>query len=269
MIASLPAPLRRFGQNFLQDPRWAERLIERFEPTPRDVVVEIGPGRGALTIPLAPCVGRLVALELDRRQIEPLQHALAPWPQAEVRAADALTIDFDRLAEELGGTIRVIGNLPYNVGTAIVRRLVDCHAVRDVHVVLQLEVVERLLAVHGSKRYGALSVILAWTMIGRQLLTLPPGAFRPTPKVTSAAVRFVRRVPALVAPTELQRFERFVQRGFAHRRKTLAGNLAPWRGLVESFLTERALPRDARAEMVPAERWLELARQLDASGVAP
>lgn len=258
-----PTPSRRFGQNFLADRRAAQRLVELFAPGPDDRVVEIGPGTGALTALLAPHAGRLVALELDRRLVPALEQLLLPFPNAQVRTADALETDWDALGAELGGPLRVIGNLPYNVGTAIVRRVLGAHRVHDLQVVLQLEVAERILAPPGPKSYGPLSVVAALRARRERLLTLPPGAFRPRPKVTSAALRLTFRDDALLAPDEIPALERWLFAGFGHRRKTLAGNLGPRRDEVRAFLAAAGLPEDARAETLAPELWLDLARRLD------
>lgn len=259
----LPPPLRRFGQNFLADHNLAQRLVDRFAPQADDRVVEIGPGRGALTKPLATRIGRLLALEIDARQVKILQAEFADNSKVEIRQVDALEVDFEALADELGGPLRVIGNLPYNVGTAIVRRLIAAPKVCDMQFVLQQEVVDRLLAVHATKSYGALTVIVAWTMQTERLMTLAPGAFHPRPKVTSAAVRLSRLDPAIVAPARLARLETWVHRGFAHRRKMLTTNLPEQRVLLTELLRSAGLPPDARAEAIPPDTWRVLAERLE------
>ncbi|MFN7966095.1 MAG: 16S rRNA (adenine(1518)-N(6)/adenine(1519)-N(6))-dimethyltransferase RsmA [Acidobacteriota bacterium] len=262
---ALPPPLRRFGQNFLADPHLAQLLVDRFAPQAHDRIVEIGPGRGALTEPLALRAGHLVALEIDERQVSALRATFSNNARVEVRQADALQIDFAALSRELGGPLRVIGNLPYNVGTAIVRRLVAVPQVSDMQFVLQKEVVDRLLATPATKAYGALSVIVAWMMDLERVMTLAPGAFHPRPKVTSAAVRLVRRSPASVPPDRLDLLEKWVHRGFAHRRKMLATNLPEQRRRVLELLQAEGMPADVRAEAIPPRAWLRLAEQLECS----
>lgn len=258
-----PPPRRKWGQNFLADSALAESLVRRFEPLPDDRIVEIGPGRGALTAFLAPQAGRFCALEVDPLLIGPLEELLAPWSHATVRLGDAMDANWDELADELGGPLRVIGNLPYNVGTPIVRRLLAVDSVLDIQAVLQLEVVERFLANEGTKAYGPLSVIAALRSERKKLKVLEPGAFRPRPKVRSAAMRLTIRPDALLPPLETIRLERWLFAGFAHRRKTLAGNLGAFRPRVRSFLEEHGLPADARAESLPPELWLQLSHLLD------
>lgn len=260
-----PAPARRFGQNYLTDPRLAAWLVDAFAPAPGDRVVEIGPGPGTLTALLAARAGRLVAIELDPRMIPGLAALLAPFPGAAVREGDALEVDWAALAAEAGGPLRVIGNLPYNVGTAIVRRVVACDDVLDLQVVLQLEVADRLLAAPGGKEYGPLSVIAALRCRRTRLRTLLPGSFHPRPKVTSCALHLARLPEPPLPAAEIPVLERWLFAGFAHRRKTLAGNLGGHRALVAAFLREAGLPEDARAEVVPPAAWLALARRLEAA----
>ncbi len=253
---------KRLGQHFLANRGLALALVEAFAPAPGDAVVEIGPGGGALTGLLAERAGRLVALEVDADLVPALERMLEPFPRAEVRLADALAVDWDALADELGGRFRVIGNLPYNVGTAIVRRLLASDAVRDMQLVLQKEVADRLLAGPGTKAYGPLSVLAALRCRRRRVRTLPPGAFRPPPRVTSAAIALESLPDPPLPAAELPLLLGWLHAGFGHRRKTLAGNLGAHRERVRSWLAARGLPADARAEAVPPADWLALARLL-------
>lgn len=260
---SAAPPRRRWGQNFLRDARTAERLVRAFEIGPDDAVIEIGPGRGAITGLLAGQARRLVALEIDPARIAELEALLAAHPGAEVRLADALEVDFDALNRELGGGARVVGNLPYNVGTAIVRRLLRTPGLADVQVLLQKEVTERILAEPGVKAYGPLSVIAALRGSRKGLVDLAPGAFTPQPKVWSRAVRLRPAPGAPLPPERVEWLEAWLFRGFGHRRKVLAGNLGAHREVVHEVLEGAGLPRDARAEVLPPRVWLELATRLD------
>jgi 16S rRNA (adenine1518-N6/adenine1519-N6)-dimethyltransferase len=256
-------PLRRFGQNFLCDRVLAGRLVELFDPRPGQTVVEIGPGTGALTRILAPRCGRFVALELDERLVPGIAELLAGREGAEVRRADALAVDWDALADELGASrLRVIGNLPYNVATPIVRRLLASDCVGDLQVVLQREVADRFLAAPGRKDYGPISVIAALRACGRRLVTLGPSAFRPRPKVTSTAIALARRDDPPLPADEIPALERCLFRGFGHRRKMLANNFGADGERVRAFLAAHGLSPDARAEAVPAAVWLALSRHL-------
>ena len=256
-------PLRRFGQNFLADRVLAERLVELFDPHPGETVVEIGPGTGALTRLLVPRCGRFVALELDDRLVPGIAELLAGRPGTEVRRADALAVDWDALADELGASrLRVIGNLPFNVATPIVRRLLASDRVGDLQVVLQREVADRFLAGPGTKDYGPVSIVAALRAEGRRLITLGPAAFRPRPKVTSTAIALVRRDDPPLPAREIPALERCLFRGFGQRRKQLGNNFGPEGERVRAFLAAHGLPPDARAEAVPAAVWLALSRHL-------
>ena len=222
----LPQPRRRFGQHFLE-PAWVAKVVDALEAQPGDAFVEIGPGRGALTRLLAPRVARLVAVEIDRD----LAAYLAATVPAHVRivAADFLEIDLAGLA---GGDapVRVVGNLPYNIGAPILFRLFEWSAggaaVRDATVMLQREVADRMLASPGSPEYGVLSVYTAVSADAARLLTLPPGAFRPPPLVTSSVIglRF-RPPPVEIGPPDT--FDAIVRGTFTQRRKTLLNALRP------------------------------------------
>jgi 16S rRNA (adenine1518-N6/adenine1519-N6)-dimethyltransferase len=257
---------RRLGQNFLADPALSRWLVDRFDPRPGERIVEIGPGRGALTEPLAERGVRLLALEVDPELAAALAERFAGRADVAVREADALRVDWGALAAELGGPVRVIGNLPYSVGTAILRRLLASEAFIDVQVVLQQEVAERLLAVEGCRAYGPLSIVAALRTERERLRRLAPGSFRPRPKVTSTALRLRRRERPALAAAEIPALERWLHRGFAQRRKTLAGNLGPLREPVRGWLRERRLSEDARAEALAPETWLALARWLEGAG---
>ena len=167
------------------------------------------------------------------------------------------------MADELDATrLRVIGNLPYNVATPIVRRLLACDRVSDLQVVLQREVADRFLAGPGSKDYGPVSIVAALRAEGRRLITLGPGAFRPRPKVTSTAIALARRDDPALPGGEIPAFERCLFRGFGQRRKQLGNNFGADGERVRAFLAAHGLPPDARAEAVPAAVWLALSRHL-------
>ena len=268
MSDAKPRPTRKYGQNFLAEPRLAAKLVELFAPGPDDVVVEIGPGRGALTRGLAEKAGRFVALEIDPRLIDGVKEILAPFPNAEVHLADALEIDWDALSAHLGGPLRVVGNLPYNVGTPIVRRLIASDAVLDTQVVLQLEVAERLLAEPGTKDYDPLSIVAALRCEREKLRVIKPGSFTPAPKVTSCALRLRRLAAPPLAAEEVGRFEYWAFSGFAQRRKTLANNIERHRTLIEQFLVSCGLPADARGERLTPTQWLTLADAMTMGEVA-
>jgi len=218
-MKGLPAR-KSLGQHFLHDPAVIDRIVATIDPEPADLIVEIGGGQGALTRPLLERVRRLHVIETDARFIPGLT-ALAPRERLEVHAADALTFDFSSLAEG-PGSLRLVGNLPYNISTPLLFRFLEFRDVlRDMHLMLQKEVVDRMIAAPGTKAYGRLTVMLApWTRIER-CFDIGPGAFRPAPRVWSSIVRVEPlRAPAFHLADEA-RFRALVAFAFSMRRKTL------------------------------------------------
>lgn len=233
-----PPARKRLGQHFLE-PTWVAKLVDVAAPAPHDTFLEIGPGRGALTRALAPRVAALVCVEVDRALAAALRNTLPD--NVRVIEADFLTLDLASGVEPAAGErlagqghertpIRVIGNLPYNISTPILFKLLaeadEGRLVTDATLMLQKEVADRLMAAPGSKTYGTLAVQVARIADVERLLTLPPGAFRPPPKVTSTVVR-LRFRPSAVDVGDVQTFERLVRGAFAQRRKTIANALAP------------------------------------------
>ncbi|MGH8335607.1 MAG: 16S rRNA (adenine(1518)-N(6)/adenine(1519)-N(6))-dimethyltransferase RsmA, partial [Gammaproteobacteria bacterium] len=212
---------KRFGQHFLHDRNVISKILLAVAPKPDDFLVEIGPGLGALTLPLLTCCGSLTAVELDRDVIPKLEAAAAGKGELHVIQGDALKTDFRALAPP-GGKIRLVGNLPYNISTPLLFHLLDqAGAIQDMHVMLQKEVAQRMAAKPGGKDYGRLTVMLAAHCTVAPLLKIGSGAFSPPPKVESA---FVRLLPHAAPPfplTDPARFARFVSQAFSHRRKTL------------------------------------------------
>ena len=211
---------RRLGQHFLR-PAAAARLVDAIAPQPDDVFLEIGPGQGALTLPLAARCREVVAVELDAR----LAARLRERATANVRVVrgDALQVDFAALVPQGG---RLAANLPYYISSPLLRRFLDLRGrVRDLHVMLQDEVARRVASPPGSKAYGILSVLFALFADVEIVLRFPPGAFAPPPKVSSAVlrVRFLAEPRAQVV--DLETFERLVRTSFARRRRTLENNL--------------------------------------------
>jgi 16S rRNA (adenine1518-N6/adenine1519-N6)-dimethyltransferase len=224
---ALPRARKRFGQHFLE-PAWVARLLASLSPAPGEVFLEIGPGRGALTIPLASRVRRVIAVEIDRDLARILRERLPST--VSVVEADFLEVD---LAELLAGEtrpVKVIGNLPYNVSSPILFKLLHAaghgQVLSEAMLMLQKEVADRVLAAPGSGDYGSLAIQVALLADVERVLTLPPGAFRPPPKVTSAVVR-LRFRPPRVDVGSVETFERLVRGIFLQRRKTLANALKP------------------------------------------
>jgi len=240
---SFPRPRKRYGQHFLE-PAWVAKLIGAVATNPTDVFVEIGPGRGALTRPLAERVARVIAIEIDRD----LAAALPARVPANVHVIvdDFLRVDLTALIAQEPRPVRVIGNLPYNVSSPILFALLDAAAygahIHDATLMLQKEVADRLVASPGTGDYGALAIQVALVAEVERLLSLPPGAFRPPPKVKSAVVRLRFRPPA-VDVGDRGVFERLVRGLFLQRRKTLLNALKPVAdalGATASELVERA-----------------------------
>jgi len=248
-------PRKRFGQHFLADPAVIEAIVRAIDPRPGQAVVEIGPGLAALTQPLVERLGRLTVIELDRD----LAARLRAHAQLTVIEADALTVDFSRLpVAPPARKLRVCGNLPYNISTPILFHLLDfAGCIEDQHFMLQKEVAARMVAPPASAAYGRLSVMLQWRYAMETVLTVPPAAFRPPPKVDSAVVRM--RPREQFAPLDADVFSALVRAAFSQRRKLLRHALAPWlaaRGFAGAFDMQR------RAEEVPVAEYVQLAAQL-------
>ena len=215
---------RRLGQHFLADASWRTRILGLLGARPEDVWLEIGAGHGEMTRELARAAARVVAIELDPPLVEALRRLARELPSVEVVPGDILALDLARI---LTAGARVYGNLPYYITSPILARLFQ-HADRiaSIHVVIQLEVAERIAARPGRREYGYLSVLAQFYSQPQILLRLPPGAFRPRPKVASALVGL--KMPGARTALEIAdepRFLKFVQTCFTHKRKTLANNL--------------------------------------------
>ena len=255
---------RALGQHFLRDAGIARAIVDLVAPTVFDLVVEIGPGEGALTQELARRAGRLIALEVDRGLLEALRRR---WPGVEVLEADARTWDYGMLQRPVGGRVLVVGNLPYSVGKPIVAALLEARTTIDaMALMLQREVAERLAAPPGGKVYGAMSVLTQAVCDVDLALRVPPGAFRPPPKVDSAVVRLTPRAEARV-PAELEaRFRDVVRAAFASRRKTLAnaltGGLGLSLGVAREAATRSGVDPGRRAETLTIEEFVSLTAQL-------
>jgi len=250
-------PRKRFGQNFLTDANIVGKIIEAVAPQPGDRLVEIGPGRGALTQALLERVDTLDAVELDR-DLAPDLEALAATDRLRVHVADALSFNFVTLAERRGGPLRVVGNLPYNIASPLVFHLLDqLSAVTDMHFMLQREVVDRMAARPGSKIYGRLSVMVQAQCQVTPLFRVPPGAFYPEPQVTSAVIR-LRPSPAdAPRPRDHATFSAVVARAFQARRKTLRNAL---KGLCSpEAMGAAGIDPGARAETLSVADYVRLA----------
>jgi 16S rRNA (adenine1518-N6/adenine1519-N6)-dimethyltransferase len=257
---------RRFGQHFLE-PAWVAKVVRAIEPASGDVFYEIGPGRGALTRELTARAHRVVAFEIDRDLAEDLRRAMPS--NLDIVTGDFLKTDWIR-RQAIDQPVRVAGNLPYNVASPILFKLVELFnggiPLTDATVMLQREVADRLLAKPGSKDYGVLGILIQLSASVERLLSLPPGAFRPAPTVQSSLVRlrFHRPEPA---PRDLTSFARLVQALFSRRRKTLENALLARPDLdrvaAGAALRNAGVDRRRRPETLDVAELVRLAAALD------
>ena len=253
---------KHLGQNFLHEKGVIARIVQAIDPQPGDAIVEIGPGQGALTFPLLDRHGALTAIEFDRDLHAPLRAAAPAHGELQLIEGDVLGVDFSALAAELGvPRIRLVGNLPYNLSSPILFHALDhAAAIRDMHFMLQKEVVERMAAGPGSKVYGRLSVMLQAYCAVTPLFVVPPGAFRPAPKVDSAVVRLVPKPTEAIHVADRAMFAHVVRAAFGQRRKTLRNALQGVAGAAD--IEAAGLRLDARAEQVDVAGFVRLANLL-------
>lgn len=260
---------KRFGQHFLHDPGVISRIIAAIDPQPGDRVVEIGPGLGAITLPLLARLPQLHAIEIDRDAIRSLHAASGQSASLHIHEGDVLDFDLGQLDD--GRRLRVVGNLPYNISTPLLFRLIEQREhVRDMHFTLQKEVVDRMAAAPASEHYGRLTAMLAPWLRVEPLFDIGPGAFRPPPRVTST---FVRLTPH-AAPLHIDHpryYANVVAAAFSQRRKTLRNALKPI--LSQEEIRAAGIDPGARAEVIPAEGFaalaLQLARKADPPAAGP
>ncbi len=247
-------PRKRFGQHFLTDGSVIAAIVDMIDPRPGQPLVEIGPGLGAMTLPLLQRCTELTVIELDRDLAARLRRRTG----LTVIEADVLRVDFAQLASERGAALRVVGNLPYNISTPILFHLLQAaEHVQDQHFMLQAEVVQRMAASPGGKDFGRLSVMLQWRYEIEAVLQVPPEAFDPPPAVNSAVVRM--RPLAQPPLPDARLLGELVTCAFSQRRKLLRHTLGRWldqKNFTGSFDTQR------RAEEVPVNEYVALARTL-------
>jgi 16S rRNA (adenine1518-N6/adenine1519-N6)-dimethyltransferase len=246
---------KRFGQHFLTDRSVIESIVAAIDPRPGERLVEIGPGLAALTDALLRRVPRIAAIEIDRDLAAALRRRYGE--RLELIEADVLAVDLRPLAAER--QLRLVGNLPYNISSPLLVRLLDFRdCVLDQHFMLQKEVVDRIVAGHGGPGYGRLGVLLQAYYDVESLIEVPPEAFDPPPRVDSAVVRMLpKREPAAVEPALLSEL---LAAAFGQRRKMLRGTLLPW--LAARGVDAPMLAPTARPEEVPVEVYVELAARL-------
>jgi len=249
---------KRFGQNFLADPHYVKRIVDAVDPRQGENLVEIGPGLAALTGSLIERAGHVTAIEIDRDLVARLRETFTP-AQLTLHEADALTFDFASLPADL----RIVGNLPYNISSPLLFHLAAFDdRLRDLHVMLQREVVARMTASPGTADYGRLTVMLQVKFAVARLFVVPPGAFRPAPKIDSAIARLVPLAAAKPPIADMALFARVVAAAFGQRRKTL-------RNALSTICDEAALRRigidpGVRGETLPVGEFVRISNALAA-----
>jgi 16S rRNA (adenine1518-N6/adenine1519-N6)-dimethyltransferase len=246
-------PRKRFGQNFLQDAGVIRAIVDAIHPQPGEVVIEIGPGLGALTRPLLERAGHLHVVEIDRDIIAKLKHVF-PADKLEIHEGDALKFDFGSVAPRM----KIVGNLPYNISTPLLFHLAEYSSqVQEMHFMLQKEVVERMVAEPGTADYGRLTVMLQYRFYMENVLLVPPGAFWPPPKVESAVVRMIPAAGSHGVAKDEALLEKVVAQAFGQRRKTLHNNL---KGLIDDAgLAALGIDPGLRPENLSVAQYVSLA----------
>lgn len=247
---------KRFGQNFLNNGRVIQQIVSAIHPKADQHLIEIGPGEAALTEPLLENVQKLDIIEIDNDLIRPLTEKFGHFPAFNLHHTDALTFDYATLVAP-GETVRVVGNLPYNISSPLLFLLLDyAEQIEDMHFMLQKEVVERITATPGNKTYGRLSVMLQYFCHTEYLFTVSPDNFTPPPKVDSAIVRLVpyRTKPYTVEDESL--FADIVKQAFSQKRKTLRNNLKGW--LTAEQIEACGIEPSIRAEQMPVADFVTL-----------
>jgi 16S rRNA (adenine1518-N6/adenine1519-N6)-dimethyltransferase len=257
-------PRKRFGQNFLHNPGIINRIVSSLAPQQDDHYVEIGPGHGAITQPLAAQVNKLDVIEIDHDLAAELQ--THKWfDKINLHLADALKFDFNTIAKP-PKLLRLVGNLPYNISTPLLFHiLAQHHLFSDVHVMLQKEVVQRMTATPGNKSYGRLTVALAARCQVESLFIIKPGAFTPAPKVDSAFARLTPLEQPLITPAEQTAFDELLRHAFGQRRKQL-GNAIQDLLSIEQIKATGVNPQH-RAETLSVHEFVDLTHQLMSSRI--
>lgn len=252
---------KRFGQNFLHDQSVIERIVRTINPKSGENLVEIGPGLGALTLPLLKAAGKMTAIELDRDLIPKIEAAAVGVGDLTVRSADAMKVNFTELSKELGGPLRVIGNLPYNISTPLMFHLFEHKdVISDMHFMLQKEVVLRMADEAGGDHYGRLSVTTQYHCRVMQRFLVPPGSFTPAPKVDSAIVSLYPHEQAPFNCGSEKSLATVVATAFSQRRKTLRNSLREL--MDEQAIESCGLEPTIRPERITLEKFAALSRHL-------
>lgn len=255
-----PPARKRFGQNFLHDDAIIDAIIDAISAQPDQHLVEIGPGRGALTAPLAQSNALLDVIELDRDLVPLLASQFATSTKVHIHQADALKFDYRTLAKP-DEKLRVIGNLPYNITTPLLFHLLaQSEVIEDMCFMLQKEVVERICASPGNKQYGRLSIMIQYQCNAELLFLVPPEAFEPIPKVESAIIYMQPKQQVTKNQVDVEKLSRLVTQAFSQRRKTLANTLK--NNVTVAQIEAVNIDPSQRPETVSVEQYIQLAQSL-------
>ncbi len=252
---------KRFGQNFLQDHNIIYNILAQIHPQPTDHWVEIGPGLGAITEPLLQEVKKLDVVELDRDLVRYLNAKFADKENLTIHSADALRFNFFELAKQ-DEKLRIIGNLPYNISTPILFHLLDnAFCIEDMHFMLQKEVVDRLCADPGNKKYGRLTVMMQYYCEAEILFNVPPESFDPIPKVNSAIVKLTPHQEPPVIIESMEKLNKVVTTAFSQRRKTIRNSLKTL--LSEQQISSLEINPELRAEAISLVEFAKLSHVIE------
>ncbi len=251
---------KRFGQNFLIDQQVIARIISTINPQPDELMVEIGPGQAALTLPLLKSGVDLHLVEIDRDLAETLRQRLLLYPKGQLHIADALRLDFAELLQ--GRPFRLVGNLPYNISTPLLFHVLQWQSrIIDMHFMLQKELVDRMCSSPGSKAWGRLAIMVQYHCEVVRMFDVPPTAFSPAPRVHSSIVRLVPHAHPPVDIVSMANFQKLVTQVFNHRRKTLRNCL---KGMLEAEQIEfLGIDPGLRPEMLDLATFAALSRLMD------
>ena len=248
---------KKFGQNFLKDAAIIHSIIQSINPLPNDLLIEIGPGLGALTKPLLEKTNRLLAIELDRDIVSWMENEYSK-KNITIFNEDVLNFNFNQFDQK----IRVVGNLPYNISTPILFKCIDnILNIKDLHFMLQKEVVDRMVAIPSSPEYGRLSVMLQYYFAMEHLVDVPKESFEPEPKVESSFVRLIPYEQYPFIANNIEQFARIVKEAFSQRRKTI-------RNTLKSFISENDFEKiginpQLRAENLSVSDFVKISNYLD------
>ncbi|MBF0621666.1 MAG: ribosomal RNA small subunit methyltransferase A [Magnetococcales bacterium] len=252
---------KSLGQNFLKDEHTAWRIVELSGVKAGDRVVEIGPGLGSLTQPLLEKAGHIVAIEQDQRMIPPLKERLEGIGTLEVIHGSGVTMDYTELANRLGGPIHIVANLPYQVSSPILLQLLaHWRSIKTMTLMFQREVADRLVAKPATKAYGSLSVQCQTWTVPKKVLTVPPGAFLPPPKVHSAVVHFTMLQEPAVDIDDIESYREVIRAAFNQRRKTLRNSMKRVHEASENWLARADIDSKRRGETLSLEEFARLAK---------